>query len=48
MAYIEYDPTTKRLSCVNFNVSLTRKILLLGVSSKKGNKELVGQVRIFG
>ncbi len=28
---------------MNFNVSLSRRILLLGVSSKTGKKELVGQ-----
>jgi hypothetical protein len=44
LAYIEFDPTRERLSFVNFGVSLSRNILLLGVSGKKGNKELVGQV----
>ena len=44
LAYIEFDPSKERLSFVNFNVSLSRNILLLGVSGKKGKKDLVGQV----
>jgi hypothetical protein len=43
LGYIEYDPIQERLSFANFGVKLSRKILLLGYSSKRDKRLLVGQ-----
>lgn len=44
---ISYSAAKKRLKFQNSDVSLVRKILLLGYSTKVGKEHLVGQVCFF-
>ena len=40
---IDYNPTRQKLTLINHDTELMRKVLLLGFSKKASNKEVIGQ-----